>query len=81
VGGLTFKGNVSGSSLAWLKNGHQGLSHAAMQHRNRSRWPVARFKISLPILDTLQKKNLCWLVDIPINSNKLKNYSIHVRLT
>ena len=48
-------------------DGHQGLSHAAMQHRNRDgRLLVSRFHC----LDTLQKKKLCWLVDITINSKK-----------
>ena len=29
--------------------------------------------ITLPILDTWQKKNLCWLVDIPIDTKRLKD--------
>ena len=28
---------------------------------------------SLPILDTLPKKNLYWLVDIPIDTKRLKD--------
>ena len=33
------------------------------------------WSLSLPILDTLppQKKKLCWLVDIPIDTKRLKD--------